>query len=89
MLRRAAPRDSDADGVGNACDNCPNNYNPTQTDSDNDGLGDACDSDERWCAPYPPWSARRPDAASVRPATCGPSRKADRTESPVVPSHIE
>ena len=36
--------DDDVDGVGNNCDNCPNNWNPNQLDSDNDGFGDACDS---------------------------------------------
>jgi hypothetical protein len=35
--------DSDGDGVGNACDNCPNDPNPSQTDSiGGDGTGDAC-----------------------------------------------
>jgi peptidoglycan/xylan/chitin deacetylase (PgdA/CDA1 family) len=36
--------DTDADGVPDSEDNCPNTYNPDQTDSDGDGIGDACDS---------------------------------------------
>lgn len=35
--------DSDSDGITNCFDNCPNNYNPSQSDSDCDGVGDACD----------------------------------------------
>jgi thrombospondin type 3 repeat protein len=35
--------DVDADGVPDACDNCPADANPMQTDSDGDGVGDACD----------------------------------------------
>jgi hypothetical protein len=35
--------DSDGDGIPNACDNCPNVANPTQSDADDDGTGDACD----------------------------------------------
>jgi len=34
--------DNDNDGIGEPCDNCPNNYNPDQQDTDGDGVGDAC-----------------------------------------------
>ncbi len=42
--------DTDGDGIENASDNCPNNFNPVrpmdggvQSDVDADGVGDACD----------------------------------------------
>jgi len=38
-------RDSDADGVPEELDNCPEVTNPAQTDADEDGLGDSCDPD--------------------------------------------
>ena len=34
----------DGDGIGDACDNCPSVYNPSQTDAASDGRGDACDN---------------------------------------------
>ena len=37
------PVDSDGDGVLDAADNCPFVYNPTQADADHNGIGDACD----------------------------------------------
>lgn len=40
------PLDSDSDGVGEACDNCPETANADQSDADEDGLGDACDVEE-------------------------------------------
>jgi hypothetical protein len=36
--------DTDKDGVGDLCDNCPSVRNPSQVDTDGDGIGDACDS---------------------------------------------
>ena len=38
--------DLDGDGIGDACDICPNNFDPDQSDIDGDGIGDACE--------YPP-----------------------------------
>ncbi len=37
--------DTDADGIANVNDNCPNNANADQANLDQDSLGDACDAD--------------------------------------------
>ncbi len=37
-------QDTDADGVGDACDQCPNSSDPQQSDIDGDGVGDFCDN---------------------------------------------
>lgn len=39
--------DSDADKVGDACDNCPRFQNRDQRDKDKDGIGDICDDDDK------------------------------------------
>jgi YVTN family beta-propeller protein len=49
--------DTDSDGVGNGCDNCPITYNPTQVDTDGDSLGDFCDD----CGSDPLNSSSRPE----------------------------
>jgi hypothetical protein len=36
--------DTDGDGVGDLCDNCPNTPNADQSDTDGDGTGDACET---------------------------------------------
>lgn len=34
--------DTDSDGIGDLCDNCPTTPNPEQVDVDSNGIGDAC-----------------------------------------------
>jgi len=40
----AGPIDTDDDGILDIFDNCPRNFNATQTDFDDDGVGNACDN---------------------------------------------
>jgi hypothetical protein len=42
--------DADGDQVDDACDNCPNHANRTQSDLDEDGHGDVCDAFLAACA---------------------------------------
>jgi len=39
-------KDSDNDGIPDNRDNCPYDYNPSQSDNDGDRKGNACDSDD-------------------------------------------
>ena len=36
--------DTDHDGIGDACDDCPTEFDPSQADADTDGVGDFCDN---------------------------------------------
>jgi hypothetical protein len=38
-----ADTDSDFDGYNDSDDNCPDDFNPSQSDLDSDGIGDVCD----------------------------------------------
>jgi hypothetical protein len=40
----AAQSDTDLDGLGDACDICPDDFDPAQADQDADRVGDACDN---------------------------------------------
>jgi uncharacterized membrane protein len=42
-LQACPPGDTDCDGIPDASDNCPNDFNPEQVDVEADGIGDVCD----------------------------------------------
>ena len=44
LSSRPVPQDADFDGACDLRDNCPNDFNPSQTDRDGDGVGDRCDN---------------------------------------------
>ncbi len=49
VTSRCSLDDWDGDGVGDACDACPQSRDPGQEDQDGDGVGDACDN----CPAFP------------------------------------
>ena len=44
-MRNGDQKDTDNDGLGDDCDNCPKTPNKDQKDLNDDGEGDACDND--------------------------------------------
>lgn len=93
------PDDLDNDGVPEADDNCPVDYNPTQSDHDDDLLGDACDrdddndgvDDELDAYPYDA-TRQEPDAIPAVPELEFPNGSEVRLETafywPVVPGAL-
>ncbi|MBI5497266.1 MAG: thrombospondin type 3 repeat-containing protein [Deltaproteobacteria bacterium] len=46
LLANADQADTDNDGVGDACDVCPDDNDPDQADTNGDGVGDRCTNDD-------------------------------------------
>jgi len=65
--------DIDQDGVGDFCDNCPNDPNGGQQDSDDDGEGDVCDVCPNGPCPSPSPSPG-PSTTSTKTATRTPTK---------------
>lgn len=80
-ITTCAYADSDADGIGNVCDNCANTANADQADTDSDGVGDACSQGTVFSTSPPPAEADATD--DVPPPTTGSSDTGSSTTSPV------
>jgi len=78
-LRGAVQTDGDADGLGDACDICPEDPDPAQLESDGDGHGDACDN----CPAIPNETQEDADADGVgQPCdNCPSAYNPDQAES--------
>jgi hypothetical protein len=75
----AAPPDRDRDGVPDATDLCPDQYDPGQEDSDGDGTGDACQPQQgTWANPFIiPASPPLPEYTDARDTRNAPSDDVD------------
>jgi hypothetical protein len=74
-IRDCGP-DSDGDGWGDWCDNCPDQENPDQSDTDQDGIGDVCDQ-PRICVSHDEIAFEavvggdQPEGQSITLSNCG------------------
>ena len=79
------PVDTDGDGVGDRCDNCPRDPNPDQANADGDRRGDACDQvpSQRATSPAATTAAARAARrSSTRATSSSATTRVYRAESP-------